>query len=398
MLSTTTLFPSSPNGDGVDDVEPGDPRETAVSLQDMLRARLPRLIVTPAILAGIVAVFLAMAVTSGELGLSSRTLIHWGAQFGPAIAIGQWWRLLTAMWLHANPLHLALNALFLWRFGSYVERLLGHVVFLIVYLLAGVMASVVSLQFQASNGLSVGASGALFGLVGVLLMVAMTSRGSSVLGDMLAELRPNLISVVGINLMLGFMVQGIDNAAHLGGIGAGLFLGWLVGRHSRDAIPSPRVTVIPIVLTAILATAATVAVGQRDDVRTELAVVATQIDDAEAAFHEARRQIEAGRRTPAEVAADVERTVFPFIRDAQARAAKLTPAAPAAAPRRDTAPPDVRTQLTVEQAWQLCLAEYDYAWQLRVTGLRGGDAARILEGDQRAKTAVYILSRTLARR
>src|SRR6185295_6538417 len=106
---------------------------------------------------------------------------------------------------------LGLNALFLWRFGSYVERLLGHVVFLIIYVLSGVVASIVSLQFQPSNGLSVGASGALFGLVGVLLMVAMTSRGSGVLGDMLAELRPNLISVVVVNLMLGFMVQGIDN-------------------------------------------------------------------------------------------------------------------------------------------------------------------------------------------
>ena len=137
--------------------------------------------------------------------------------------------------LHAHPLHLALNAIFLWRFGGYVERLLGP---------AGLpdrlpcwpawSRSAVSLQFQASNGLSVGASGALFGLVGVLLTVAMTSRGSGGLGEMVAELRPNLISVVVANLILGFLVQGVDNAAHIGGLAGGLVLGWLVGRHSLE--------------------------------------------------------------------------------------------------------------------------------------------------------------------
>jgi rhomboid protease GluP len=259
--------PAEPDPDPDD--EHADRRDALAPLQEMLRARLPRTIVTPAILAAIGAVFLVMVAASGEVSFSSPTLYHWGAQFGPAIARGQWWRLLTAMWLHASPLHAALNGLFLWRFGAYVERLLGPIVFLIVYLLGGVIASVVSLQFQASNGLSVGASGALFGLVGVLLMVAMTSRGSGVLGDMLAELRPNLILVVVVNLMLGFLVQGIDNAAHIGGLAGGLALGWLVGRHSLEAIPSPRVTLIPIVLTAGLATAAVLSLGRRQDILTE---------------------------------------------------------------------------------------------------------------------------------
>ena len=208
----------------------------------MLRARQPRVIVTPAILAAIVAIFGVMVAVSGEIAFSPLTLVRWGAQFGPAVASGEWWRLLSAMWLHAHPLHLALNALFLWQFGSYVERLLGPVVFLIVYLLAGVVASAVSLQFQGSSGLSVGASGALFGLVGVLLTVAMTSRGRGGLGEMLAELRPNLISIVVVNLILGFMVRGIDNAAHIGGLAGGLVLGWLVGRHSLDSTPSPGST------------------------------------------------------------------------------------------------------------------------------------------------------------
>ena len=406
MLAASTLFPRAP---AVDDVDGGDgvPRGfVTVSLQDMLRARLPRLIVTPAILAVIVALYLVMAGTSGEFAFSPQTLDRWGAQFGPAIAAGQWWRLLTAMWLHANPLHLGLNALFLWRFGAYVERLLGPVVFFIVYLLSGVIASIVSLQFQAGNGLSVGASGALFGLVGVLLTVAMTSRGSGVLGDMLAELRPNLVSLVSTNLILGFMVPGIDNAAHIGGLCGGLALGWLVGRHSLDAIPPVRLLVLPILLTAALAAGAIAVGGGRHDARAEVVRVGAQIDEAEAAFRTARQEIQAGRRTASDVAAEAERTVLPFVHEAQLRADDLLRAATArmsGAPRepdgrvlKRNLPTEVNAGMTLAHAWAATLAQYEEAWRMRIGGLRASEMARVAEADARIAIAIRNLSATLA--
>jgi membrane associated rhomboid family serine protease len=347
----------------------------------MLSARQPRLIVTPAILAIIVAIFVVMVAVSGEVVFSSTTLVRWGAQFGPGVADGQWWRLLSAMWLYARPLHLALNAIFLWRFGDYVERLLGPVVFLIVYVLAGVVASAVSLQF---HGLSVGASGALFGLVGVLLTVAMTSRGSGGLGEMVAELRPNLVSIVVANLFLGFLMQGVDNAAHIGGLAGGLVLGWLVGRHSLDTTPSPRLTVIPIVMTAAIAAAAVFSLSARQDLRAEAARVGMQIDRVEAAYRVARRDIEARRRTPADMAAEAERTVLPLIHDAQGRADEMLRAATASA------------RLSQAYRWEACLDRYDYAWRRRVAGLRDGDAARVADGDARAAAALRDVSRILA--
>jgi len=406
MFSPSNLFKSDP---AVEDVEPDpddkdvDRRDAPASLQEMLRARLPRVIVTPAILAVIVAIFVVMVVVSGEVVFSSKTLVRWGAQFGLGVADGQWWRLLSAMWLHAHPLHLALNAIFLWRFGDYVERLLGPVVFLIVYVLAGVVASAVSLQF---HGLSVGASGAIFGLVGVLLTVAMTSRGRGGLGEMVAELRPNLISIVVANLFLGFLMQGVDNAAHIGGLAGGLVLGWLVGRHSLDATPSPRLTVIPIVMTAAIAAAAVLSVGARQDLRAEAARVGMQIDRAEAAFRVARADIAAGKRTRADVADEAETTVLALIHDGQGRADDMLRAAmaqvSAVGADRDgliedsKVPPGVRARKLETHRWAVCLARYDDAWRRRVAGLRAGDAAGVADGDARAAATIREVSKILA--
>jgi len=411
-----SLFNPNPDGEpdpAVEDVEPDpdgqdvDRRAATAPLQAILRDRQPRLIVTPAILAVIVAIFVMMVAASGQVAIPAWTQLRWGAQFGPGIADGQWWRLLSSMWLHAHPLHLGLNAIFLWQFGWYVERLLGSLVFLIVYLLAGVVASAVSVQFHASNGLSVGASGALFGLFGVLLTVAMTSRGKGGLGEMVAGLRPNLLFVLVVNLILGFLVRGIDNAAHMGGLAGGLVLGWLVGRHSLEARPSPRLTLIPILMTVGLVCATVISIGARQDIRAEVARVRTQIDRAEAAFQVARREIEARRRTPADVADEAERTVLPVIHDAQGRADELLrvatawAAATAASDRNGriphaTIPADAGARRWQVHRLEVCLARYDDAWRRRMRGLRSGDAAGVADGDARAAVAIRDCSRVLA--
>ena len=176
-------------------------------------------------------------------------------------------------------------------------------------------------------------------------------------------------------------MQGIDNAAHIGGLAGGLVLGWLVGRHSLDATPSPRLTVIPIVMTAAIAAAAVLSVGGRQDVRGEVTRVGMQIDRAEAAFRAARTDIEAGRRTPADVAAEAERTGAP-------------PHPRRARSRRRTA---ARGRCRQAHRWEVCLARYDDAWRRRVTGLRDGDAASVADGDARAAAAIRDISKMLAR-
>jgi rhomboid protease GluP len=231
------------------------PLPPPLTLAEVLRARTPWLIATPAIALLQVAVFVAMTVTTGDAAFESSTLIDWGGQYAPGIADGDWWRFLTPMVLHGHFLHVALNTVLLWQLGAYVERLLGPIVFTIVYVLCGVIASVVSLQLHPSTDVSIGASGAVFGLAGVLLAVAVAGgRGAGHrLGAMLGELRGSLITFLVYNAIAGVVLPRIDNAAHGGGLVGGLALGWFVGRHAFEARPSPARTLLPIALTVLLA-------------------------------------------------------------------------------------------------------------------------------------------------
>lgn len=395
---------SDPNLDGT----PAD--EVSFSLGDLLVARRPRLVVTPAIVAIDAALFAAMLAASGRVVFSSLTLVRWGGLAPAAVADGEWWRLLTSMWLHAHPLHLILNLLFLWQLGSIVERMLGPFVFLVVYLLAGVLATAVSLQTLGSHGVSVGASGAIFGLVGVLLAVAVTSRRIPGLGGLLADLRTRLIGVTLANLVAGFIIPGIDNGAHVGGLIAGLLLGWLVGRDAVLATPPPRRVLVPFALTAALA-AASVLAATPPDAGTGIAAERQRFDamntPAEASFRAAVADVRAGRRAAAAAAEEMARQVFPPLREARARSGALLREARARlqeteSPGGSTPAVDPR-RLARSQAyhdayeWDGFLARYDEAWRLRLAGLRSGDAARIADGDARAARAALFFSKRWTR-
>jgi rhomboid protease GluP len=178
--------------------------------------------VTYIILAINVLVFLAMTAAGGST--NSAVLIRFGAKANVLIAQGQIWRLLTSIFLHVGPMHLFFNSYALFVFGVEVERVYGSARFLIIYLLAGLYGSLVS--FAIGPPLSAGASGAIFGLLGV--MVAYLRRHRETFGEWGRQRLMSLLGVAGFNLVLGFTVPGIDNLAHLGGLVSGAALGWLL--------------------------------------------------------------------------------------------------------------------------------------------------------------------------
>jgi membrane associated rhomboid family serine protease len=137
---------------------------------------------------------------------------------------GEWWRLLSSMFLHAGLIHLALNSYVLWIFGVEIERQIGRLVMLAVFLVTGVFAGATSFAFAPGYVISVGASGAIFGLVGAFIAYNYLRR-QHVMAQ--ARLRGALTMLL-INLVIGFSIPGIDWRAHVGGLVAGLVAGFAV--------------------------------------------------------------------------------------------------------------------------------------------------------------------------
>ena len=157
------------------------------------------------------------------LGLDGHTLLDFGAKRGDAIQLGQWWRLITAGFLHGGILHLLMNSWVLFDLGAQVEEIYGAARLIVIYFLATVFGFYASTLWTA--GLSVGASAGLFGLIGA--MIALGMRHQSPAG---AAIRGLYIRWAIYGLVLGFLPGlHIDNAAHLGGLAAGFACAYLAG-------------------------------------------------------------------------------------------------------------------------------------------------------------------------
>lgn len=155
--------------------------------------------------------------------LNAGVLQRMGAMLGPAIASGQFWRLVTAIFLHANLIHIGFNSLVLLDFGPAVEELYGSARFFFLYVVTGAFGFVVSFLWHAGFVFSVGASGALLGLAGV--MIGYTTRYPSSAGRMI---RGQLLRWLVYLVIFSFLMPSIDNAAHAGGLMAGIALAYVV--------------------------------------------------------------------------------------------------------------------------------------------------------------------------
>ena len=159
---------------------------------------------------------------------SSADAIKWGANYGHLTLGGEWWRLLTSAFVHFGTPHLVLNMVVLWSVGYLVEGLIGNVGFFVTYLLAAVLGSIASLTWNP-YAVAAGASGAVFGVYGILLAYLVRARGS-IPKELVRRLSRGAGLFVLLNLALGFAIKNIDVADHLGGLIAGFGGGLLFAR------------------------------------------------------------------------------------------------------------------------------------------------------------------------
>jgi membrane associated rhomboid family serine protease len=147
-------------------------------------------------------------------------------EFSPVVGVaaGDWWRLITAAFLHGSIIHLGMNMLFLWWIGSPMEQMLGRARFLAVYLVSGLAGSAGALLLSDPGQVTVGASGAIWGLLGAALV--FETQRTYVLGG-------SALSIIILNLLFTFAVPGISIGGHLGGLVGGAACGLALSRFGR---------------------------------------------------------------------------------------------------------------------------------------------------------------------
>lgn len=179
---------------------------------------------TPILLNLNILIFLAMLVSGVDaMSPDIHSLLQWGANYKPLTIKGQWWRLLSSCFIHIGLIHLLLNMYALLFIGLMLEPLLGKTRFIVTYLLTGIIASSTSLWWHDVS-VSAGASGAIFGMYGVFLALLTTPLVEK------STRRPLFISIaiyIVYNLASG-LKEGVDNAAHIGGILSGILFGYLM--------------------------------------------------------------------------------------------------------------------------------------------------------------------------
>ena len=187
-----------------------------------------------------VLVFILLELRGGSQ--NPQTLIEFGAKYNPLIMQGEWWRFFTPIFLHIGFTHLLLNTLSLYFVGLIVERIFGSIRFLVIYFFAGFIGSVAS--FILVPSISAGASGAIFGLLGALLLFGILHPNL-----FFRTMGWNVIVILGINLVITFSAEAIDSAGHIGGLIGGFLAAAIVRLPKNRKLP---IQLGVLVLTALM--------------------------------------------------------------------------------------------------------------------------------------------------
>jgi membrane associated rhomboid family serine protease len=180
-------------------------------------------LVTKTLIAANVLVYVVTAAQGAGLNDPGGSLFAKWVLFGPAVANGDWWRLVTCTFLHANLIHIGFNMYFLWFVGTAVESVLGRGRFLLVYFVSGLAGSAGALLVDPKT-VTVGASGAIFGILGAALV--LERQRNYVLGG-------QALALIVINLVLSFAFANISYGGHIGGLVGGVLCTLVLSRFGR---------------------------------------------------------------------------------------------------------------------------------------------------------------------
>jgi membrane associated rhomboid family serine protease len=320
-----------------------------------LRAREPRVPVTLAIIAITAVIYLLMATTGG---VDANKLMAWGGSVGPRTTNGEWWRLITAIALHAGLLHTAVNIAVILQLGLILERLVGRAAFAGLYVAAGVVANLITMSSYRVI-ITVGASGAICGLYGLLL--ATTVWGLQQRPGIVVP--PSRMKKIGVLAAAFIVCNAANGAVSLAGEITALLIGFACGivltRGVHVETPPLRLVGATLAVAAGLAVALALPLRGIADVRPEIATVLAVEGRTAQAYEAAADRFKKGHMTADALAQLIVQTIVPQLQAADARIQGLT-----------NVPPEM--QPLVEHAEEY-LRLRTLSWRLRADGLRKTD-------------------------
>ena len=329
------------------------PRPELEEFRGALCARSPRLLVTPAIATLNAIVFAGLLFGSGAMS-DAGTLLGWGASMGIRTTNGEWWRLLTSLFVHDGAFYLLISVAILWQLGSILERLVGGLAFALVYLLAGVFAGLVHLSSHPVDA-TAGSTGAIFGLYGLLVATIgcqLIFKQSLKTPQLLMK---RLAIVAGL-FTVYVLAGGRASAAQAAAFGVGLAFGLALASRSGEEQPNRRRVGFAAGGVAALAVMYAIPLRNISDVKPEIArLIAAERQSAQA-YQSSLDAFKKGRATADTVAQLAERTFMPELHAADLRLVAFT-----------NVPAEHRP--LIADAREYIRLRYD-SWQLRAAALR----------------------------
>ena len=342
---------------------------------DALRARTAWPVVTPAIVLVNVVVFVRMLFGDGSLS-DPETLLAWGGNFGPRTTNGEWWRLMTSLFVHAGPLHLLADIAGLVLLGAMLERLVGHFAFGTVYFASGVFASLGTLSADPMT-VSVGASGAIFGACGLLVAATiwgLVSRSPlSIPLPAARRLAPGLAVFVLYTAATG----GLTNAAALNGLVMGFACGLLVSKGFGDRKPPALRSAAALASALVIATVSAFSMRGFTDVKPELERIMAVETQTASLYEKAVEQFRLGGINADALAQVIDRTILPELKAAHARLSTL-----------DRVPAEHRSMVTAAVEYLRLRGE---SWRLRAEGLHHGSMPTLQKADRTERASLDVL-------
>jgi membrane associated rhomboid family serine protease len=296
---------------------------------DALRARTPKLLVTPAVVAAILVVFLARLFATGSIS-DPAALVQWGANFGPLTTNGQWWRLFSAPLLYDGLMALVVGAGAVSQLGPILERQFGHSTFAAVFVAAGVFGSLMDLSAYPEAVTTSGTS-AVLGLYG--LLAASIVRGTLRRSELSMPLT-SLVRLLPVAAIFALAVAGghTFDLSDKAGLFTGFVSGLVVSRDLRTR--KPTVQRLALVTSGAMVIAVIVSVPLRGftDVRPELALLVALEEKTVTAYDAAVRRFRDGRETTRAMADLIHKSILPELEAAHARMKGLDRVPPAHQP------------------------------------------------------------------